>query len=170
MIKRRKLIVLFVFLGAAAGVAVTLFFLLSPKNPTLTVNGENIPVKKSSYISMLGTNVIALMGEKGNDVYFVNIRFMEGSPTANTTYNLKNREDLDRFSIGFEYCNSADKTMVLVRPIEAGFSDAEVSVGNFTENEKIGISVSGKLSKDGYDFDFYVSGEIKYSDYKEIFG
>ena len=55
----------------------------------------------------------------------------------------------------------------MVRP--ADLSEAEVSVGNFTENEIIGISASGKLSKDGREYDFTVSGEAKYSDYKEIF-
>ena len=40
---------------------------------------------------------------------------------------------------------------------------------NFTENEIIGISASGKLSKDGREYEFSVSGEAKYSDYKEIF-
>lgn len=167
MLKRRKLIVLFVFLGVAAGVAVALFFLLSPKKPTMTVNGEDIPVEESIFINLWGSNQVGFIGEKGNDIYIVHINFEEGFPSENTTYNLKNREDLGKFSVSFQHANKAENINVLVRP--ADLSEAEVSVGNFTENEIIGISASGKLSKDGREYDFTVSGEAKYSDYKEIF-
>ena len=166
--KSRAWIIIIIAVVVAAGIGVGLFFLLSPTT-TLTVNGENIPMKESRYISIWGTSCIALMGEKGNDIYFVELWLEEGYPCANTTYNMKNKEDLGKFSIGFQHINKADNINVFVEPYSAGFSDAEVSVGNFTENERIGISASGKLSKDGREYEFSVSGEAKYSDYKEIF-
>lgn len=161
---RRKLIVLFVFLGAAAGVAVALFFLLQPKKPTLTVNGENIPVEVSGFC-LCEYNIIetTFVGKKGNDIYEISVYFNYESLSANANYK---GDDYTKYSAVYSHINKAENFEEFANSLAHAIVDLEISVGDYKPNESVNISISGKTEL--YNSKFSVSGDLKYRSYDDL--
>ena len=167
---RRKLIVLFVFLGVAAGVAVALFFLLRPKKPTMTVNGtmavngENIPVEVSGFClceyNMIETTFV---GKKGNDIYEISVFFHYESLSANTNYK---GDDYTKYCAVYSHVNKAEKFEEFANSLAHAIADLEISVGEYKPNESVIISISGKTEL--YNSEFSVSGDLRYRSYDDL--
>lgn len=167
--KSRAWIIIIIAVVVAAGIGVGLFFLLSPKNPTmtvngkptLTVNGENIPVEVSGLAESVGEYTVAFLGKKGNDIYFVAVDFAGSNPYAGKTYNLK---DLGETIVWFNHTNDEENIHNDLNTDSNDFTEVTVSVGDYAEQERIGISVSGELSYDGVEYKFSLSGNAEYCD------
>lgn len=164
MLKRRKLIVLFVFLGVAAAVAVTLFFLLQPKKPTMTFNGENIPVEVSGFC-LCEYNIIetTFVGKKGNDIYEISVFFNYESLSANTNYK---GDDYTKYSAVYSHINKAENIEDCANSLAHAIADLEISVGDYKPNESVNISISGKT--DLHKIEFSANGDLKYRSYDDL--
>ena len=163
--KSRAWIIIIIAVVVAAGIGVGLFFLFQPKNPTLTVNGENIPVEVSGYACEDGEYGVIFVGKKGNDLYAVSVVFASGHPSADKTYNPK---DSQKAVVVFEHRNLEENIDSHTSTRSSRFTEATVSVGNYAEKERISISASGKCSDDGLEYKFSLSGNVEYCDYYDL--
>lgn len=163
--KSRAWIIIIIAVVVAAGIGVGLFFLFQPKNPTLTVNGENIPVEVSGYAYVYGQYGVIFVGKKGNDKYFVSVAFASGHPSADKTYNPK---DSRKAEVNFEHRNLEENIDSGVSTRSSRFTEATVSVGNYAEKERISISASGKCSDDGLEYKFSLSGNVEFCEYYDL--
>lgn len=178
--KSRAWIIIIIAVVVAAGIGVGLFFLLSPKNPTmtvngkptLTVNGENIPVEVSGLAELRGEYKVVFVGKKENDIYLVAVNFARGNPSAGKTYNLK---DLGETIVWFEHTNDEENIHNYLNTDRNDFTEVTVSVGDYAEQERISISVSGEFSYDGVEYKFSLSGNAEYcpndkliADYRDL--
>lgn len=161
--KSRAWIIIIIAVVVAAGIGVALFLLLSPAT-TLTVNGENIPVEVSGYSLVDSTCIVEVVGKKGNDKYFVNFGFPGDNLSAGKTYEPE---------VGFMHKNDEENIFY-----NLGITEATVSVDDYSEKEKIGISVSGEISfhgveyegteYDGLEYKFSFSGNVEYCAYSDL--
>lgn len=164
MLKRRKLIVLFVFLGAAAAVAVALFLLLSPKKPTMTVNGESIPVEVSGFC-LCEYNIIetTFVGKKGNDIYEISVFFNYESLAANSNYK---GNDYTKYSVVYSHGNEAENIEDCANSLANAITDLEISIGGYKPNESVNISISGKTEL--HKIEFSANGDLRYCSYDDL--
>lgn len=170
--KSRAWIIIIIAVVVAAGIGVGLFFLFQPKNPTLTVNGENIPVEVSGYyeISDLYSYCgVIFVGKKGNDKYLVSVVFPGGNPSADKTYDPKGTRNA---IVRFIHKNEEEKIYCDITTDSSIFTEATVSVGDYSENEKISISVSGEISNNdeyyGLEYKFSFGGNAEFCVYRDL--
>lgn len=169
--KSRVWIIIIIAVVVAAGIGVGLFFLLSPTT-TLTVNGENIPVEVSGYYEikdLYSPCGVIFVGKKGNDKYLVSVVFPGGNPSADKTYDPKGTRNA---IVRFIHKNKEEKIYCDTITDSSIFTEATVSVGDYSENEKISISVSGEISNDdeyyGPEYKFSLSGNAEFCVYRDL--
>lgn len=164
MLNRKKLIVILIAVAAAAGIGAALFFLLQPKKPTLTVNGENIPVEVSGFC-LCEYNIIdtTFVGKKGNDIYEVSVFFHYDSLSANSSYK---GNDYTKYSAVFLRVNKAENIEDCANSLANAIADLEISVGDYKPNESVNLSISGKTNL--HKIEFSASGDLKYRSYDDL--
>ena len=137
--------------------------------PVMTVNGESIPLELSGFAyTEVDTGdygyAAVFIGRKDTELYLVQALFVTefypDCPSANTTYNLQSNRD--GIVVGFNYVDSSKEIRVNAISYASGIDSAEVSVGDFKPNEKMVISINGKVSEDGLTFDFSASGNLEF--------
>ena len=141
------------------------------KQLTMTVNGENIPVVLSGFAygevdtSDYGYSAV-FVGRKGTELYGVNVMFLTEEdpdcPSSNTTYDPLSSRYSDTVAVLFSYMDPSKEASIYAKTYSSGFESAQVSVGEFKPNEKLELSVTGKVSDDGLNFNFSVSGSPEF--------
>ncbi len=139
--------------------------------PVMTVNGESIPLELASFDYCrvdTGTdgNFAAFVGKKGTEMYIVAALFLTDKdpscPTANTTYDTLSSEDKNKVCVWFDYIDSSTRAEIFEYSYSGNYDRAEIIVGDFKPNEKMEISINGKVSNDGLTFDFSASGNLEF--------
>ena len=135
---------------------------------TMTVNGENIPVTLSGFTEADYTHAAVFMGKKGTKLYAVQVEFNSFEHpdclSSNATYNPLSNRHGEMLRVWFGYKDSSTGAEIFTDTFSSPseFKSVQVSVGEFKPNEKMGLSVTGKVSEDGLNFNFSVSGSLKF--------
>ncbi|MGN0640304.1 MAG: hypothetical protein ACI4JT_05055 [Oscillospiraceae bacterium] len=161
---RRKLFVILIIAVAAAGIGAALFFLLSPKKPTLTVNGEDIPVEVSGFC-LCEYNIIeaTFVGKQGNDIYEISVFFHSDSLSANTNYK---GDDYTKYSAVYSHINKAENFEECANSLAHAIENLDISIRDYKPNESVNISISGKTEL--HNSEFSVNGDLKYCSYDDL--
>ena len=155
-----------------AAVVVVLFVLNDrstltlPEVPTMTVNGEDIPLLLSGCAKEDDGDYRVLFMGKKDKRYFVTSVYV--SPSSNKTYSLEGFGD--KVGIGFSYFDATNSGTMLTNGLAGTFHTAEIKTGRFKQNGPFEISVSGNAEDDGVTFEFSVVGSVDPYDYDELMG
>lgn len=175
--KRKKAGVIAAIVSAVAVIAavVVVFFVLNdrstltlPEVPTMTVNGEDIPLLLSGCAKEDDGDYRVLFMGKKDKRYFVTSVYL--SPSSNKTYSLEGFGY--NVGIGFSYfdaTNDSSGTM-LTNGLAGTFHTAEIKTGRFKQNGPFEISASGYAEDYGVTFEFSVIGSVDPYDYDELMG
>lgn len=145
--------------------------------PTMTVNGEDIPIVFSGYTRPRNggnkTYNVLFMGKKDSRLFVVEVDL---TPEKNTVYAPRGfappgTYDSDEIVIEFKYFYfdpSVDAAGKMKTSGMSGFHTAEAKTGKYEQNKTLDISVSGKAEDNGQIFEFSASGVIDHYSYDEF--
>lgn len=177
-----------VLLTVAAGLY---FFVLRDKSgggqisgpPTMTVNGEDIPIVFSGYTkprysddykTNYKTYTVLFMGKKDSRLFTVEVDLIPEKNTAYAPHGFAppGTYDSDEIVIEFNYFYfdpSVDAAGKITSNGMSGFHTAEAKTGKYEQNKTLDISVSGKGEYGGQIFEFSASGVIDHYSYDEYY-